>query len=134
MERRTLTFAAVYYFGTEDAAEQAGHPRTFWTGGALYAHWNVSGPWSVALRLEFYWDRNGRISRSEQVLKAITTTLEYKWAHQWHTTLLRLEYRYDESTSGGGGFYKRDQISSDAPGLAREQQLLLFSLVWSLDR
>jgi hypothetical protein len=129
-----LTFAAAYDIGTENAAEQTGHPRTFWTGAVLYARWNVSGPWSVAVRPEFYWDRNGRISGSEQLLKAMTTTLEYKWAHPWQTALLRLEHRYDESSGVGGGFFKRGEISPGVPGLARGQQLLLFSIVWSLDR
>jgi len=129
-----LTFAAAYDIGTENAAEQMGHPRTFWTGGALYARWNVSGPWSVALRPEFYWDRNGRITGSEQLLKAVTTTLEYKWSHAWQSALLRLEYRYDESTGAGGGFFKGGEILPGVIGLAREQHLLLFSIVWSLDR
>ena len=81
------TLALAYDVGTENAAEQSGHPRTFWTTGAFYARWNVQGPWSVALRPEFYWDRNGRISGSEQLLKAMTTTLEYKWTHPWQTAL-----------------------------------------------
>ena len=129
-----VTLAASYDIGTENAAEQAGHPRTFWTGGALYARWNVSGPWSLALRPEFYWDRNGRISGAEQLLKAMTTTLEYKWTHSWQMALLRLEYRYDESTGLGGGFFKRGELSPGVIGLAREQQLLLFSIIWAFDR
>lgn len=129
-----LTLAASYDIGTENAAEQPGHPRTFWTGGALYARWIVNGPWSLALRPEFYWDRNGRISGFEQLLKAMTTTLEYKWTYSWQTALLRLEYRYDESTGPGGGFFKRGETSPGVIGLARDQQLLLFSVIWSLDR
>ena len=128
----TLAFA--YDVGTENAAEQAGHPRTFWTGGALYARWNVSGPWSVALRPEFYWDRTGRISGSEQLLKSMTTTLEYKWTHPWQIALLRLEHRYDESSGIGSGFFTRGEISPGVIGLTREQHLLLCSIVWSFDR
>lgn len=128
------TLAVAYDVGTENAAEQAGHPRTFWTAGAFYARWNVQGPWSIALRPEFYWDRNGRISGSEQLLKAMTTTLEYKWTHPWQTVLLRMEHRYDESTGIGGGFFKRGDISPGMPGLTREQHLLLFSVVWAIDR
>ncbi|MDH4152165.1 MAG: porin [Nitrospira sp.] len=128
------TLALAYDIGTENAAEQAGHPRTFWTAGAFYARWNGQGPWSVALRPEFYWDRNGRISGSEQLLKAMTTTLEYRWTHPWQTALLRMEHRYDESTGAGGGFFMRGTISPGRPGLAREQHLLLFSIVWAIDR
>jgi len=128
------TLALAYDVGTENAAEQAGHPRTFWTAGAFYARWNVQGPWSVALRPEFYWDRHGRISGSEQLLKAMTTTLEYKWTHPWQTALLRMEHRYDESTGIGGGFFKRGDVSPGMPDVAREQHLLLFSIVWAIDR
>ncbi|MBS0169238.1 MAG: porin [Nitrospira sp.] len=128
----TLAFA--YDIGTESAAEQPGYPCTFWTGGALYGRWNFAGPWSLALRPEFYWDRNGRISGSEQLLKAMTTTLEYRVTFPWQTALLRLEHRYDESSGVGGGFFKRGETSSGTPGLAREQHLLLFSVVWSLDK
>lgn len=129
-----LTLAAGYDVGTEQAAELPGHPRTFWTAAALYARWNLSGPWSVALRPEFYWDRNGRISGSEQLLIALTTTLEYKWTHSWQSALLRLEHRYDESSGVGGGFFKDGETSPGVPGLAKEQHLLLFSVVWSLDK
>jgi hypothetical protein len=129
-----LTLAAAYDVGTEQAAELPGHPRTFWTAAALYAHWNVRGPWSVALRPELYWDRNGRISGSEQLLKALTTTLEYKWTHSWQSALLRLEHRYDEASGVGGGFFKGGETSPGMPGLASVQHLLLFSVVWSLDK
>jgi hypothetical protein len=128
------TLALAYDVGTENAAEQTGHPRTFWTAGAFYARWNVQGPWSIALRPEFYWDRNGRISGSEQLLRAMTTTLEYMWTHPWQTALLRMEHRYDESTGVGGGFFKQGDVSPGTPGLAREQHLLLFSVVWAIDR
>lgn len=129
-----LTLAAAYDVGTEQAAELPGHPRTFWTAAALYARWNVSGPWSLALRPELYWDRTGRISGSEQLLKAMTTTLEYKWTHTWQAALLRLEHRYDESSGGGGGFFNRGEISPGVIGLAQTQHLMLISVVWVLDR
>ncbi len=129
-----ITLAASYDIGTENAADQVGHPRTFWTGGALYARWNISGPWSIALRPEFYWDRNGRITGSEQLLKAVTTTVEYRWTLLPQVALLRLEHRYDESSGPGGGFFKGGAVASGSIGLAREQHLLLCSIVWSIDR
>ncbi|MDR4478735.1 MAG: outer membrane beta-barrel protein [Nitrospira sp.] len=131
-DRLTLAFA--YDIGTEEAAEQAGHPRTFWTAAALYAHWKVSGPWSVAVRPEVYWDRNGRISGSEQVLRAVTTTLEYRIRAAPQSLVARLEYRYDESTGAGGGFFRRGEIAPGIIGLAKEQQLILCSLIWAFDR
>jgi hypothetical protein len=128
-----LTLALAYDIGTENAAEQIDHPRTFWTAGALIAHWNVSGPWSVALRPEFYWDPNGRITGAEQFIKAVTTTLEYKWRLSIHTILARLEYRYDESTGSGGGFFSNGQVSPGVIGLTPVQHLLLSSLIWYFD-
>ncbi|MGH7166856.1 MAG: outer membrane beta-barrel protein [Nitrospiraceae bacterium] len=128
-----LTLALAYDIGTENAADQPGSPRTFWTGGAFFAHWNVIGPWSVAVRPEFYWDRNGRITGSEQLLKAVTATIEHRSQIASLRTLLRLEYRYDESTGPGGGFFKGGEIAPGVIGLTRDQQLLLFSAVWSLD-
>ncbi len=129
-----FTIAAAYDIGTENVAEQFGHPRTFWMGSALFAQWHVSGPWSMALRPEFYWDRNGRITGAEQLLKAITTTVEYRWTRASQTTLLRLEYRYDESTGPRGGFFKGGEIAPGVIGLVPEQHLLLGSIVWSIER
>lgn len=129
-----LTLAASYDIGTENAAERAGHPRTFWTAGAFYAHWNVHGPWSVALRPEFYWDRNARITGSEQFIAAVTTTAEYKWRLDLHTLLARIEHRYDHSRGIEGGFFSGEFIGPGRIGLTPGQHLVLFSLVWFFDR
>jgi len=129
-----ITLAASYDIGTENAAERVGHPRTFWTGGALYARWNISGPWSVALRPEFYWDRNGRITGSEQFIKAVTTTLDHHWRFATHDLLARFEYRYDESRGPGGGFFRGGEIAPGVIGLTPEQHLLLFSIIGTIDR
>lgn len=128
-----VTLAAAYDIGTEIAAEQPNHPRTFWTGGALYAHWHVSGPWSIAARPEFYWDRNGRITGSRQFIRAMTTTAEYRLRPDRHTAVLRLEYRYDESTGPQGGFFRGGEIAPGVIGLTPSQQLVLFSVIWSFD-
>lgn len=135
-KRDAVTLAASYDIGTESAAELPGHPRTFWTAGSLWARWNVSGPWSLAVRPELYWDRNGRITGSEQLLKAVTTTGEYRYDRRdWFQSMLfRLEYRYDESTGAGGGFFDGGQVSPGVIGLTRAQHLAIFSIVWSFDR
>jgi putative OmpL-like beta-barrel porin-2 len=132
-KHQSLTLAAAYDIGTEEAAEQAGHPRTFWMGGAVYAHWNVSGPWSLAVRPEFYWDRNGRITGSEQFIKAITTTAEYRLRAGMQSLIARLEHRYDESRGRDGGFFKGGELAPGVIGLAPEQHLLLLSLIWAFD-
>ncbi|MDF0667579.1 MAG: hypothetical protein P0119_16125 [Nitrospira sp.] len=93
-----------------------------------------AGTWSVALRPEVYWDPDGRITGSQQLLRAITTTLEYQFVREWTSALLRLEYRYDESTGPGGGFFKGGEVAPGVIGLARGQQLVLLSLICSFDK
>jgi hypothetical protein len=128
-----LILAASYDIGTEQMADQPGSPRTFVMGGNAVARWHVAGPWSVALRPEFFWDRNGRWTGSEQFVKAITSTVEYRIPYQWTNTMVRLEHRYDESTGVGGGFFRRGEISPGVLGLSPSQHLLLLSLLVTFD-
>ncbi len=55
-----VTLAASCDVGTEGMADRPGHPRAFVMGGNVVARWHVTGPWALAVRPEFYWDRNGR--------------------------------------------------------------------------
>jgi hypothetical protein len=128
-----LTIAASYDIGTENIAGQPGNPRTFVMGGNMVVKWHIAGPWSVALRPEFYWDRNGRWTGAEQFVKAVTSTIEYKLPYRWTTTMVRLEYRYDESTGVGGGFFKGGEVTPGVPGLAPSQHLLVFGLLCAFD-
>lgn len=95
--------------------------------------WHVGGPWTVALRPEFYWDRNGLMTGAEQLVKAVTTTTEYKVPYKWTNMIMRLEYRYDESTGAGGGFFKGNEIAPGVIGLTPAQHMLIFGLIWTLD-
>jgi len=128
-----VTVALSYDFGTENIAGQPGSPRAFVTAGALFTRWHIAGPWSVGVRPEFYWDRNGRWTGFEQFVKAVTTTLEYKVPYRWTNAALRLEHRYDESTGVDGGFFKRGDVRPGMPGLAKEQHLLLLGLLCTFD-
>lgn len=128
-----VTVALSYDIGTENIAGRPGDPRTFVMGGALFTRWNVSGPWSLAVRPEFYWDRNGRWTGHEQFVKAVTSTVEYKLAVEKTAALLRLEHRFDESTGASGGFFKGGDVSPGVPGLTGSQHLLLLSLIFSFD-
>lgn len=128
-----VAVAVSFDIGTERIAGQLGHPRTFVMGGNMVVRWHITGPWSVALRPEFYWDRNGRWTGSEQFVKAITSTVEYKFPYKWTNTVVRVEHRYDDSTGAGGGFFKNGGIRSDVVGLAREQHLLLLGILVSFD-
>lgn len=128
-----VTVAFEHQIGTENLASALGHPRTFWTGAILPVRWNVSGPWSVAVRPEFYWDRNGRLTGFEQFVKAVTTTLEYRVPYKWMNTFMRLEHRYDESTGSGGGFFRKGEIAPGVIGLTSAQHMAIFSVIWTFD-
>lgn len=122
-----------YDVGTETLAEQAGAPRVFWMGGAAAARWNFSGPWSAAVRPEFYWDRNGRLTGSRQLIAAFTTTLEYRVPCRWAGAIFRLEHRYDLSTGPGGGFYSGGDAAPGVPGLRPSQHLLIAALILTFE-
>jgi Putative beta-barrel porin-2, OmpL-like. bbp2 len=127
-----LTLAAIYDMGTEQAADQAGSPRQFWTSGALATRYTFTGPWSVAVRPEVFWDRHGLMTKAEQLIWAVTSTLEYRRHFRQHLAVIRLEHRYDRSTGQGGGFFGRDQTAPDA-SLSPDQHLLFLSLIWAYD-
>ena len=127
-----VTVAFEHQIGTENLAVP-GSPRTFWTTALLPIQWRIGGPWSVAVRPEFYWDRNGRLTGFEQLVKAVTTTLGYRIPYGWTNTILRLEHRYDESTGAGGGFFKGGEVSPGVIGLTSAQHMLIFSAIWTFD-
>lgn len=122
-----------YQVGTQKNASAPGNPRDFYMGAALPMRWQLGGPWSLALRPEFYWDRNGLMTGFEQLVKAVTTTLGYRVPYGWTNTILRLEYRYDESTGPGGGFFKGGDVSPGVNGLTPAQHMLIFSAIWTFD-
>jgi hypothetical protein len=128
-----LTFAASYDIGTENIADRPGHPRAFVMGGNVVARWHVTGPWALAVRPEFYWDRNGRWTGSEQFVKAVTSTIEYRIPYKWTNTTLRLEHRWDESTGVGGGFFRRGEIQPGVLALTPNQHLVLLGILWTFD-
>jgi hypothetical protein len=80
-----------------------------------------------------YWDRTGFITGAEQLVRAVTTTVEYKLPYQWTNTIVRLEYRYDESTGSGGGFFKGNEIAPGVIGLTPAQHMIIVGLIWTLD-
>lgn len=128
-----VTIAASLDIGTERIASQPGNPRAFVMGGNLVVMWHVAGPWSVALRPEFYWDRNGRWTGAEQFVKAITSTVEYQLPYKWTNTIVRVEHRYDDSTGAGGGFFKSGEIRPGVPGIVPGQHLFLLGVLVSFD-
>lgn len=129
---RLATWLA-YDAGTERLAEQAGNPRVLWMGSAAAARWNFSGPLSAAIRPEFYWDRNGRLTGSQQLVEAFTTTLEYRAPFRWTGAIIRLEHRYDLSTGPGGGFFTGGDAAPGQPGLRPSHHMLIAALILTFD-
>ncbi len=99
----------------------------------MIIRWHVTGPWSVALRPEFYWDRNGRWTGAEQFVKAITSTVEYQLPYKWTNTMVRVEHRYDESTGAGGGFFTSGGSRGGMAHLTPGQHLLLLGVLMTFD-
>lgn len=128
----TVVAAFEYQVGTENLAVP-GSPRTFWMGASAPVRWTIRHPWSLAIRPEFFWDRNGRQTGVEQTVAAITSTVEYAIGYEKTAMLIRLEHRFDESTGAGGGFFKRGDVGPGLSGLTGSQHLLLLSVLLSFD-
>lgn len=128
-----VTVAVSYDIGTENIANRPDSPRAFVMGGNVVMRWHIAGPWSVAVRPEFYWDRNGRWTGAERFVKAMTSTVEYKLPYRWVQAVARLEHRYDESTGVGGGFFRNGENRHEVPKLTAGQHLLLFGVMLVFD-
>lgn len=120
--------ASDYQIGTQEMAFTPGNPRSFFMGATLPIWWHIGGPWSVAVRPEFYWDRTGFHTGAEQFIKAVTTTAEYRIPYKWTNAIARLEYRFDESTGANGAFFKGPQNA-----LAAGQHMVIVGLILTLD-
>lgn len=128
-----VTIAASFDIGTENIADRPGSPRAFVMASNLVMRWHITGPWTVAIRPELYWDRNGRWTGAEQFVKAMTSTVEYKFSYKWTTTIVRVEHRFDDSTGVGGGFFRNGDIRPGVPELTAGQHLLLMGVLMSFD-
>lgn len=130
VERVTVAFE--YQIGTEEI-DIAGRPRALWTAAQLPVHWKVRDRWSVTVRPEFAWDRNGRWTGFVQSIKAVTTTLEYRIPYRQASAILRLEHRYDDSRGRGGGFFTDGEVAPGVLGLTPTQHLLIFAAIFTFD-
>lgn len=117
-----------YDVGTEKRA--VGGLQSLWMGSAIWTRWHIAGPWSVALRPEVYWDPDGEMTGSKQLIAAITTTAEYKLPLGPSNALLRLEFRHDSSTGPQGGFFNP---ARNDPQLVPGQNLFFMALIWTID-
>lgn len=114
--------------GGERRGDLPDRPTNLWMAAALFTRWRVLGEqrtWDMAARPELFWDRDGRIYGVPQTLLAGTLTSDVRVAEN---LLLRVEYRYDRSTSPAGYFYRGPAITDDARGLGRDQHSLFFAV------
>lgn len=128
-----ITIAGEYQVGTQEMAGSLGNPRAFYMGAAFPMWWHVAGPWSAALRPEFYWDRSGFHTGAEQFIKAVTTTAEYKVPYKLTNMIVRLEHRFDESTGANGGFFKGNETAPGVIGLTGAQHMILGGVIWTFN-
>jgi len=131
-KRNPVTVAFEYQAGTEKLAT-VGNLRALWMSAQMPIHLTVRGPWSVTLRPESAWDRDGRWTGSAQTIKAVTTTLEYRVPYRWTNTIARLEYRFDDSRGKGGGFFRGAEVSPGIDSLTPSQHLLAFGVIFTFD-
>ena len=134
IEHRTdrLVIAFNSQFSTE-AVDAPARPRAWWAAAQLPMRWTIRPTWSVTVRPEVAWDSVGRWTLAEQTVKAITGTAEYRVPYKWLNAAVRTEYRLDDSSGPGGGFFEGDPTRSDPGTLKRRQQLLIVGLILTFD-
>lgn len=125
-----FSLALAYDVGTEKLAT-LGEKQALWMGSAVFGRWHVSGPWSLALRPEVYWDGDGHMTGHRQLIKAVTATVEYKLNWNVLAMAVRGEYRFDSSNGKQGGFFKSIDSTTAMVG---DQHLLLFSCLLMFDQ
>lgn len=132
VERKTgqLTIGAEFQVSTE-AVDAIGKSRALWVAAQVPMHWTFGERWSVSLRPEFAWDRDGRWTTFQQSVAAMTSTFERRVPFRAAQAMLRLEHRYDNSRGQGGGFFK--DVSPGVVGVTPGQHLLVFGLILRLD-
>src|SRR5439155_17643159 len=143
VERKTgaVTAAFEYQIGTEGVAvarpestrAEAGDPRALWMAAQAPVKWVVGGPWSIIVRPEFAWDRDGRWIGAEQSVKAFTSTIEYRRPLGHAQAIVKLEYRVDDSRGPEGGFFTEPDVRPGVPGLTRTQHLIGVGLIFTFD-
>jgi Putative beta-barrel porin-2, OmpL-like. bbp2 len=127
-----VTAAFEYQIGTEGVAT-VGDPRALWMATQAVVNWPVVGPWSVIVRPEFAWDRDGRWIGAEQSVRAFTATLEYRRPLGQAQAIVELEYRVDDSRGPGGGFFTAPDVRPGVPGLTPTQHLFGVALIFTFD-
>jgi hypothetical protein len=103
-----LALGATVDVGWQDRAQRP----ALWHAASLYARQEISGRVAVALRAEYYDDRDGFMSGTPQTLLGGTATLEIRPADH---LILKLEGRYDHSDAS---VFKTSDGTSQSQALA----------------
>jgi hypothetical protein len=127
-----LTAAFEYIVGTERIAA-VGNPRALWMASQVPLRWVFNRRFSVTVRPEVYWDRDGRTTGFRQTVKANTTTLEYRIPYRQATAIIRLEHRVDDSRGPDGGFFNDGEVRPGVVGLTPTQHLLSLGVILTFD-
>src|SRR2546427_1614577 len=131
-KRGPATIAFEYQVSEEKVAI-AGNPRALWMSAQLPMHWIFDKHWSMTVRPEVAWDRNGRWTGFSQTVKAVTSTLEYRIPYRQANAIVRLEHRWDDSRGPGGGFFNDGEPRPGVPGLTPAQHLLVVGVILTFD-
>jgi hypothetical protein len=126
--------AVFEYQVSSERVDTKAEPRAWWMSAQLPVRWNAGARWSVAVRPEIAWDSDGRWTLHSQTVKAVTTTLEYRIPYRQTSTIVRVEYRYDDSRGRDGGFFEDGEVRPGVVGLTPRQHLLIFALLFTFDR
>ncbi len=127
-----FTIAGEGFVGTEKV-DSVGTPRALWISSQLPMRFAATDRFSISVRPEVYWDRDGRTTLARQTVKANTTTLEYRIPYRQAGVILRLEHRIDDSRGPDGGFFKDGDVAPGVPGLAPTQNLLIVAAIVTFD-
>jgi hypothetical protein len=116
-----LAFAATFDFAWQD---QPVGDDAWWWAGAVYARVSPR-PWgALAVRAEYFDDRDGAISGTAQRLLEGTVTVELR---PWEHLILKVEGRYDHSTAPV--FFSDRLDAAGVPELVQNQGLVTLGAV-----
>jgi hypothetical protein len=134
VERKTerLTYAFEYTYSGE-RVDAPGSPYALMMSSQLPVHLALGKRWSVSVRPEVFWDRDGRWTLARQTVKALTTTLEYRVPFRRTSTTFRVEHRFDDSRGPEGGFFRGAELRPGVVGLTPSQHLLIFATIFTFD-
>jgi hypothetical protein len=106
VERKTARLTTVFeYQFSAERVDSVAAPEALWMSAQLAVHWRIADPVTATVRPELCWDSDGRWTGYAQHVVAMTVGGEYRVPLRGARTLVRAEYRVDDSRGSGGGFF-----------------------------